>query len=210
MATSPLARRLFLLGVGTALAGAGLIWKSARRRESANAIASAPAMRTVTEANDTEAVPEFEARNLAGVVNRDSLMGHWNMVFFGYTQCPDVCPTALSLMAELNKRLKPAERPQVLFISIDAKRDTPELLAAYMPSFDPSFVGAAGTDEALAALVKHLGVMYQRNPETKPGIYTVDHTAAMFLIDPQARLKAVFSPPHELEAMLADYRRLTH
>lgn len=210
MTTSPLARRLFLLGVGTALAGAGVIWKSAHRRETAEAIATVPAMKTVTEVHDAQPVPEFEARNLAGVVSRASLMGHWNMVFFGYTQCPDVCPTALSLMAELNKRLNAAERPQVLFISVDPKRDTPELLAAYMPSFDPSFVGAAGTDESLAALVKNLGVMVQRNPETKPGIYTVDHTAAMFLIDPQARLKAVFSPPHELEAMLADFRRLTH
>ena len=210
MAASPLARRLFLLGVGTALAGAGLVWKSARRRDSAETIATTPALKSVTEVNDTVAVPDFEARNLAGTVTRANLMGHWNMVFFGYTQCPDVCPTALSLMAELNRHLAPTERPQVLFISIDPKRDTPELLAAYMPSFDASFVGAAGTDESLAALVKNLGVMFQRNPETKPGIYTVDHTAAMFLIDPQARLKAVFSPPHELEAMLADYRRLTH
>lgn len=210
MAASPLARRLFLLGVGTALAGAGLIWKNVRRRDSAEALATPPAMKTVTEVNDQVAVPEFEGRNLAGVVNRGSLMGRWSMVFFGYTQCPDVCPTALTLMAEMARRLSPAERPQVLFISIDPQRDTPELLAAYMPSFDASFVGAAGTDESLAALVKHLGVMYQRNPESKPGIYTVDHTAAMFLIDPQARLKALFSPPHDLEAMLADYRRLTH
>ncbi|MBK7613828.1 MAG: SCO family protein [Vitreoscilla sp.] len=210
MAASPLARRLFLLGVGTALAGAGLIWKNVRRRDSAEALATPPAMKTVTEVNDQFAVPEFEGRNLAGVVNRGSLMGRWSMVFFGYTQCPDVCPTALTLMAEMARRLSPAERPQVLFISIDPQRDTPELLAAYIPSFDASFVGAAGTDESLAALVKHLGVMYQRNPESKPGIYTVDHTAAMFLIDPQARLKALFSPPHDLEAMLADYRRLTH
>lgn len=210
MAASPLARRLFLLGVATALGGAGLIWKNARRRESAEAIATPPAMKTVTELNDQVAVPDFEARNAGGVVTRANLMGRWSMLFFGYTQCPDVCPTALTLMAEMAKRLPPAERPQVLFISVDPARDTPELLAAYMPSFDASFVGAAGTDASLAALVKHLGVMYDRHPETRPGIYTVDHTAGMFLIDPQARLKAVFSPPHDLNAMVADYRRLTH
>lgn len=210
MAASPLSRRLFLLGAATALAGVGLIWKQSRRRESAEVLATPPTMKTVTEVNDQVAVPEFEARNLSGVLNRSQLMGRWSMLFFGYTQCPDICPTALTLMAEMAKRLPPAERPQVVFISVDPARDTPELLAAYMPSFDASFVGAAGTDAALAALVKHLGVMYERHPETQPGIYTVDHTAGMFLIDPQARLKAVFSPPHDLEAMLADYRRLTH
>lgn len=210
MVAAPLARRLFLLGGATALAGAGLVWKSVHRRETAQAIATSPAMNTVTEVDDTVAVPEFEARNLAGVVNRHTLQGHWSMLFFGYTQCPDVCPTALTLMADMARHLPAAERPQVLFISVDPQRDTPELLAAYMPSFDTSFVGAAGTEASLAALVKHLGVMYQRHPETKPGIYTVDHTAGMFLIDPQARLKAVFSAPHDLQAMLADYRRLTH
>lgn len=206
----PLSRRFAVVGVGLALAGAALTWKSLRRAGPGSAAdLPLPAARSATVVNDQQALPEFALHSPAGTLTRTSLTGHWSVVFFGYTQCPDVCPTALNLMAEFHRRLPAAERPKVLFISVDAQRDTLPLLAEYVPAFDASFVGATGSDAELAGLVKHLGIRYERHPGVQPGSYTVDHTASMFLIDPQARLKAVFSPPHALEAMLADYRRLT-
>jgi protein SCO1 len=213
MNSERLRRRLLFAGGAVVVAGAALTWKSVRRPGPGSAeVNAAMAQRTFTPVADPQPLPEFTLDSPAGPVTRSSLLGGWSFVFFGYTQCPDVCPTALSLMAELQERLAPADRPKVLFISVDPARDTNELLAAYVPAFNPAFRGASGSDVALAKLVKHLGVMYVRHPPARPehpAIYTVDHTAAMFLIDPQARLRAVFSPPHDAAAMLVDYRRLT-
>ncbi|BDI07961.1 SCO family protein [Sphaerotilus microaerophilus] len=214
MTTDRVRRTLLYVGVGALLAGAALTLKGLRRSGpgSAEQNAAQAGLRSVTVIDDPQPLPAFELASPAGPLTRDSLRGRWTFLFFGYTQCPDVCPTALSLMAELQRQLAPPQRPAVLFVSVDPQRDTHELLAAYVPAFDVTFRGASGSDAALAALVKHLGVMYQRHPPAQaehPGIYTVDHTASMFLIDPQVRLRGVFSPPHDLAAMRADYLRLT-
>lgn len=166
-------------------------------------------LRSFTEVNDTMPLPDFRLRSTVGPITPADLRGRWSMVFFGYTHCPDVCPTTLGMMAEVVKQLPQAERPLVLFVSVDPARDTPELLGSFVPVFDPTFIGASGSDEQLAALTRHLGVRYDRHQAASPGgFYTVDHTVSMFLIDPQVRLKAVFSPPHQPETVLADYRRL--
>jgi protein SCO1/2 len=213
MNSDRLRRGLVFVGGAVVVAGAALTWKSARRPGPGSVEANAmPAQRSFTPVNDPQPLPEFTLDSPAGPVTRSSLVGGWSFIFFGYTQCPDVCPSALSLMADLHERLAPKDRPGVLFISVDPQRDTGELLAAYVPAFNPAFRGASGSDAALSALVGHLGVVYLRHPPSRPehpAIYTVDHTAAMFLIDPQARLRAVFSPPHDAAAMLADYQRLT-
>jgi protein SCO1/2 len=110
--------------------------------------------------------PLSPARPARRVRQRD-LPGHWSFMFFGYTQCPDVCPTALALMKELGARLAAAVPPaptfQVVFVSVDPHRDTMQLLGEYMAAFDPSFVGVSGTDAALLPLTRALGVYYQRN-----------------------------------------------
>ncbi|GAB4169248.1 MAG: hypothetical protein Fur0039_07930 [Rhodocyclaceae bacterium] len=120
-----------------------------------------------------------------------------------------MCPSTLSLMVRLRAALEEGQRPAVLFVSVDPARDTLELLARYVPAFDPSFVGATGSDEALAPLAKHLGVFYRRHDDGGARNYVVDHSAAIYLIDPRARLRAVFSPPHDAAAMLSTYARLT-
>lgn len=202
-------RRLVTIGVGVTLAGAALAWRGWRHsREFDQAAPPPPAAATVTVIDDRHPVPAFRLRRPGGEVTRADLEGRWTMLFFGYTQCPDVCPTALSLMAEVKRRLPAGRRPQVMFISVDSARDTLELLGNYVPAFDAEFFGAVGDDAAIAPLVQHFGVMFQRNPPNPQGSYTVDHTASMFLVDPRARLKAVFSPPHDLEAMVADLARL--
>lgn len=116
------------------------------------------------------------------------------VVFFGYTHCPDVCPTTLAELAEAMKMLgKDAERVQVLFVSVDPERDTAELLSKYVPSFNPSFLGLRGDAEATAKTAKDFKIMYQKQAGSTPETYTVDHSAGSFVFDPQGRLRLYVS-----------------
>jgi protein SCO1/2 len=112
------------------------------------------------------------------------------VVFFGYTQCPDVCPTTMLEMKQVIEQLGPdGKRVQVLFVTIDPERDTPQLLAQYVPAFDPGFIGLYGDGETTAKVAKDFKVFYQKVPGSKPGTYTVDHTAGSYVFDPQGRLR---------------------
>lgn len=132
------------------------------------------------------------------------------VIFFGYTQCPDVCPTTLAALKQAMEKLGPdAERVQVLFITVDPERDTQDLLSRYVPAFDPRFLGLYGDAEATARTAKEFRVIYQKVPGTTPGEYSMDHSAGTFLYDPQGRLRLyvgqaqgadVFA--HDLKALL--------
>jgi protein SCO1/2 len=112
------------------------------------------------------------------------------VLFFGYTQCPDVCPTTLTELAEVMQRLGPdAKKVQVLFATIDPERDTAELLRAYVPAFDPTFVGLYGDADATARTAKEFKVVYQKQPGATPSTYTMDHSAGTFIFDSQGRLR---------------------
>lgn len=142
--------------------------------------------------------------------DRARLLGRYTLVFFGFTNCPDLCPTTLAELARAERLLADlpaARRPQVVMVSVDPARDTPELLHRYVPHFDPAFVGLTGEDRAIGELARALGAAYQRGP-VQDGSYAVDHTAALFLVDPQARLAAVFPTPHVAATIAADYRRI--
>lgn len=167
-----------------------------------------PSVQAATLVQSDKPLPAFSLEGPKGLFTNAQLMGKWTFVFFGYTHCPDVCPTALSLMRDTRARLAGTgvDLPQVAFISVDPARDKRELLDHYVPAFDPSFVGLRGDDEAIAPLVKTLGVFYQRHEKEDPRNYTVDHSAAMYLIDPQGRLAAVFMPPITADQMARDYR----
>jgi protein SCO1/2 len=116
------------------------------------------------------------------------------VMFFGYTQCPDVCPTTLSEVAEAMRRMgADAARVQVLFVTIDPARDTPELLKNYVPAFDPSFLGLYGDDAALERTAREFKIVYQKQPGSTPGTYTMDHSAGAYLFDPQGRLRVYVS-----------------
>ena len=133
------------------------------------------------------------------------------VVFFGYTHCPDVCPTTLSDMAAAMKALGPdADRVQVIFITLDPERDKPELLKSYVPSFDPRFIGLSGNPEATATVAKEFKVFYQKVPGKSADSYTMDHTAASYVFDPQGRVRLFVrhgqGPEpivHDLKALLA-------
>ncbi len=112
------------------------------------------------------------------------------VLFFGYTQCPDFCPTTLSELASTLNRLGPdAARVQVLFVTVDPERDTPQVLAQYVPAFNPSFLGLYGDAAATAATAKEFKVIYQKQPGPTPGTYSMDHSAGTYLFDPQGRLR---------------------
>jgi len=126
------------------------------------------------------------------------------VVFFGYTQCPDVCPTTLAELAQVKKLLgADGERVQGVFVTIDPERDTAELLKAYVANFDPGFVALRGTPDQTAAAAKEFKVFFARVPGKTPESYTMDHTAASFLFDAQGKVR-VFSRYGAGAQVLAD------
>ncbi len=138
--------------------------------------------------------------------NARSLEGRWTLLFTGFTNCPDICPTTLATMAALDGRLG-AAAPRFLFVSVDPERDTPERIAAYLGHFDPDLVGATGSRDAIESFTRGLGLAQVRNPGVGDE-YTVDHSAAFVLIDPRARLAGYFRAPHDIDALAADLARL--
>lgn len=129
-------------------------------------------------------------------------------MFFGFTQCPDVCPTALAELAAVLKDLgAQASEVQVLFVTLDPERDTPALLGQYVTAFHPAFVGLRGDADALARTAAEFKVFYQKQPGAGGG-YSLDHTAGTYLFDREGRLR-VFAPPGaESSALLHDLRLL--
>jgi protein SCO1/2 len=140
-----------------------------------------------------------------------NLRGNWSLLFFGYTNCPDFCPTTLATLAAMNKGLRAAKAqvvPQVIFVSVDAKRDTPEQLAKYVPYFDPQFIGLTAADQpGIEAMAKKLGVAVILTP-TADGSYTVDHSGAIFVLNPDGRLAAILTGPFSVAALQGDFQRI--
>jgi protein SCO1/2 len=111
-------------------------------------------------------------------------------LFFGYTQCPDVCPTTMAEMAAVMKALGPqADKVQVLFVTVDPERDTQELLAQYVPAFHPSFIGLRGDAAATAAVAKEFKVFYAKSPGATPDSYSVDHTYGSYVFDRSGKIR---------------------
>lgn len=130
-------------------------------------------------------------------------------LFFGYTFCPDVCPTTLGEMKSVLARLgDDAKRVQVIFVTVDPERDTPELLAKYVTAFDPGFIGLYGTPEATAAAAKSFRVFYEKVPGSSPKTYSINHTAGTYLIDPQGRLRLFVRYGQDVDAIAGDIRLL--
>jgi protein SCO1/2 len=158
------------------------------------------------------ALPDFRLIDQHGrTFGPANLKGRWSMMFFGYTNCPDFCPTTLSTLAALEKQLRAAGapvRPQVIFVSVDAKRDTPDQLAKYVPYFDPEFLGVtAAAQPDIEAWAAKLGVGVIITPKSD-GSYTVDHSGAIFVLNPEGRLTAILTGPFTVDALRADFQRI--
>ena len=131
------------------------------------------------------------------------------VLFFGYTQCPDVCPTTMAELAEARKLLGPdGEKVLGLFITVDPERDTPQVLKAYMANFDPSFLALRGTPEQLAAVAKEFKVYYKKVDGKTPTSYTMDHSAASYVYDTEGRLRLYARYGAGAAPMLADVQAL--
>ncbi|MCE1250544.1 MAG: SCO family protein [Comamonadaceae bacterium] len=131
------------------------------------------------------------------------------IVFFGYTQCPDVCPTSMQELAEAKQLLgADGERLQGIFVTVDPERDTPEVLKAYMANFDPSFLALRGTPEQLAAVAKDFKLYYKKVEGKTASSYTMDHSAGSYLYDPQGRLRVYHRYGSGAQALAEDARTL--
>jgi protein SCO1/2 len=135
--------------------------------------------------------------------------GKITLIFFGYTQCPDVCPTTLAELATVKQAMgKDGDRLQGVFVSVDPERDTPEVLKAYVGNFDPSFVALTGTPEQIAAAAKNFKVFYAKVPGRTEGSYTIDHTAGTYVFDAQGRVRLFVRYGSGAEALRHDLKLL--
>jgi protein SCO1/2 len=132
------------------------------------------------------------------------------VMFFGYTQCPDVCPTTMVEMAEVMNALgEDANRVQVLFVTVDPERDTQALLAQYVPTFDSRFIGLFGDEEATKKVAKEFKVFYQKVPnKNNPNSYTMDHTAGSYVIDPAGNLRLFIKHGNGIDGIVSDIQQL--
>lgn len=130
-------------------------------------------------------------------------------IFFGYTQCPDVCPTNMATMAQVMKLLGPdSDKVQVLFVTVDPERDTPKLLSEYVPAFYPTFLGLYTTPEKTRDVAKSFKVFYQKHGDIAGGNYTVDHSAGTYVYDPKGRLRLFVKHGAKAEDIAHDIKLL--
>jgi protein SCO1/2 len=148
--------------------------------------------------------PDGKVRTLA------DFKGKVVVMFFGYTQCPDVCPTTLTEMQQVMTLLGPqSDKVQVIFVTVDPERDTAEILKQYVPAFDPRFLGLRPADEAaLEKVAKDFKIYYKKVPGTKPGSYTMDHTAGSYAFDPEGRLRLYIKHAQGPETLAHDLKEL--
>ena len=144
--------------------------------------------------------------------NLKHLQGKWSFVFFGYTHCPDICPTTLSTLTQVIKKLQADQQilldTQVVFVSVDPQRDTPEALESYMKYFSEAFKGITGTQHGIDSLTRQFGAGYIQEPETAPGEYLVSHASSIFLVNPQGQLLAILPPPHDPDTIVEQFQQI--
>jgi protein SCO1/2 len=196
---------LALLCLAAILAvGAALVWRHP---------AAAPTLAIGTYVTPRQALEDFSLIDQRGhAFGPKNLRDHWSMLFFGYANCPEFCPATLTTLAAMKKRLRAsgaAVLPQVIFVSVDPNRDTPELLAKYVPYFDPEFIGVTAPDQpTIDAVARQFGVAVIIEPKQADGSYAVDHSSAIWVLDPSGKLAAVLTGPFTVEALQADFQRI--
>jgi len=191
-------RGILLLAVATVVAGVvAWFWSDGRP--------DTPPLATATVLKPALALPRFRLVDQDGrPFDRDSLTGHWSLVFFGFTHCGDVCPLTLHRLDLVTRDL--ARPPAVVFVSVDPGRDTPEQIRRFVRAYREDFTGATGEVGQIDRLTKAFAAYYTVTQDDQG--YTVRHSAAVYLVDPQARLAALFSPPLKVASAAADLKVL--
>lgn len=159
--------------------------------------------------SDLKTIPDVSFTDQHGNdFSKQDFLGKWQLLFFGYTHCPDVCPMTMAITDKVSDLVNKAENNdplEVIFITVDPDRDTPEHLKKYVSFFNPEFIGLSSSDATLSALTQSLGVVYQRvENKERPESYLMDHSANLLLVDPKGRIVALFTSPHKSAEIAAD------
>jgi len=166
-----------------------------------------PEPRIATVLPATMSLPEFSLLDQSGqAVTADTFRGQWDLVFFGFTNCPDVCPLTLQVLASARNELAASAQqtlPRIVLVSVDPERDTPELLQAYVDSFGDDILGVTGELTELRKLTKSLGIYFAK-AFADDGNYSMDHSAVVLVLNPDGALQALFSTPHEIDNFVHD------
>ena len=205
-------RAISLLLVACIAAGAGLL---SSQRWFAPSSAPRPAVASFNLLPTPRALPPFVLQQSDGTaLDNAELQGHWTVVFLGFTHCPDICPTTLAQLAGAQKQwasMPEATRPRVLFVSADPGRDSPRLTGDYAHAFHPDTLAATAPLPQLEDFARGLSLVFMKVPGSsgKTDDYSVDHSAALVVLDPQARMAGVVQPPFDVNGIAADLATLT-
>lgn len=165
-----------------------------------------------TALNPGKAIQPFELRDHQGnVFDLERLKGQWTLLFFGFTNCPDICPVTMQLLKSVKNNLVEKDawkNIQVGFLSVDPARDTVEQLSKYVPHFDPEFIGITGTVQNIELFTKQMSMPFQLEEKNDRGHYNVAHSASMLLISPDAELRGIISAPHRFDDIVTDLQSL--
>jgi protein SCO1/2 len=195
-----------LVAVFSASAGF-FLWQATQK-------AQPPQQATLLVLPEAREIPAFSLVDQDGAAfGLEQLKGKWSLLFFGFTHCPDICPGTLYELSQLDRQIAASggdpSRHQVLFVSVDPERDTPQRLKDYVAYFSPEFIAVTGEHGALVPLTRKLGIAY-RIAEHEEGAadYSVDHSASILLVNPDGRLHGVFPSPHDVPAMADEMQKL--
>ena len=164
--------------------------------------------------NNPRVLPEFSLTNhLNKSFSNQDLVGSWSMVFFGFTNCPDVCPLTLSILDQVTSELRNNDTnslsvPRSIFISVDPKRDQPEKLKQYVEHFNDDMIGLTGSKEQIDSLTQSFGAIYAIADNSTDN-YLVDHSAHIFVIAPNGKMVALFSTPHDAKIIADDFKTIS-
>ncbi len=172
-----------------------------------------PTLLTATVFNQPRSISPFQLTDDNGqAFTLENLKGHYSLLFFGFTHCPDLCPTALSTLNQTYKKLASQPNlplPQIVFISVDPEQDTPAVIKTYLSSFNSAFLGATGSKQQLDTLTQEMSVLYARVAQAGDAAhYTIDHSGTIIIINPQGEFYGVFTLPHDAQKIAADMENI--
>ncbi len=196
--------KLRVLVIALVLLAGAAVWVSASRQ-------SLPAPAIATVLPEPLALPAVQLTDQRGLdFPTSELTGDFSLLFFGFTNCPDICPITLQTLANVDAELRArgSEPPRLVFVSVDPERDTPAQIERYLGNFNANFVGLTGSQLALQPLLAALGVTVQRHQLPNQEFYNVTHNSTVYLVGPQAEWLAIFSAPHDASVIATDYLRV--
>jgi protein SCO1/2 len=201
---------LTVVAVFALLLGAMAAWSLSKR----NTPITGPQLTSGTPLyGELRPLPDFSLLDQEGQpFKNDRLQDHWSFVFFGYTHCPDICPTTLAILKDTLQEIEQNDdhvRTQVVFITVDPEHDDPLHLKSYVKYFHPQFIGVTGTPAAINALTSDLGILHMKMPNPNdPKNYLINHTVTILLIGPEGHVVALFGAPHKAKSLADDFHTL--